>query len=319
MHLLDALLVILGLVVFEVISSIDNAVVNADVLSTMSEKARKWFLLYGILIAVFLVRGLLPLLIVYASSPELGLMGTLTAAFSSDPHVAEVIEMQKPILLAGGGIYLVYLFFHWLFIEKKEYAFFFEKHIHHKLSFAFYGVVALILLAVVWGTISTSPFIALGAVIGSTAFFITNGFKENAEKKEHELVSGSTIMSDFSKILYLELIDTTFSIDGVLGAFAFTLSVPLIFLGNGIGAFVVRYVTIKGIDTVKKYRYLKNGAMYSILMLGSIMTAEALGVHIVSWFPPITTILLVAFFFWLSKREVAMKAHHDAVRNPMGR
>lgn len=317
MPLFDAFLVVLGLVVFEVISSIDNAVVNADVLSTMSEKARKWFLFYGILIAVFLVRGLLPLLIVWASSPELGLWGTLTAAFSSDPHVAEVIDAQKPILLAGGGIYLVYLFFHWLFVEKKEYAFFFEKHIHHKLSFWFYAIVALILLVVVWGTIQTSPLIALGAVIGSTAFFITNGFKENAEKKEEELVSGSTVLSDFSKILYLELIDTTFSIDGVLGAFAFTLSVPLIFLGNGIGAFVVRALTIRGIETVKKYRYLKNGAMYSILMLGSIMTAEALGLHVVSWFPPLTTISLVVFFFWLSKREMDMNARHEVVQNPM--
>ena len=70
-------------------------------------------------------------------------------------------------------------------------------------------------------------------------------------------------MSDISKILYLEIIDATFSIDGVLGAFAFTLSVPLL-VGNGIGAFVVREFTLHNIERIKRYRYIKNGAMYSI-------------------------------------------------------
>lgn len=78
-------------------------------------------------------------------------------------------------------------------------------------------------------------------------------------------------MSDISKILYLEVIDATFSIDGVLGAFAFTLSVPLILIGNGIGAYVVRSLTMHNIETVKKYMYLKNGAMYSIGVLGTVM------------------------------------------------
>ena len=72
---------------------------------------------------------------------------------------------------------------------------------------------------------------ALGAVIGSTAFFITHGFKQNAEMHEKQLMSGSS-MSDWSKILYLEVIDATFSIDGVVGAFAFTLSVPFILLAT---------------------------------------------------------------------------------------
>jgi len=84
-------------------------------------------------------------------------------------------------------------------------------------------------------------------------------------------------MSDWSKILYLEVIDATFSIDGVVGAFAFTLSVPLILIGNGIGAFVVRELTISNIDRVKRYIYLKNGAMYSIFVLGTIMVLDSFG------------------------------------------
>lgn len=120
MGIYEIIVIVLGLVLFEVISSVDNAVVNADVLSTMSEKARKWFLFYGIIIAVFVVRGLLPLLIVYFTNTNLGFYGALTATFSSNPVVREAIEASKPILLGGGGLYLLFLFLHWLFIEKKN-------------------------------------------------------------------------------------------------------------------------------------------------------------------------------------------------------
>ncbi|MBI2013409.1 MAG: DUF475 domain-containing protein [Candidatus Colwellbacteria bacterium] len=305
MDILEIILIVVGLVLFETISSVDNAVINADVLSTMSERARRWFLLYGIIIAVVVVRGLLPLAIVYAANPSLGIWGAFTAMFSSDPAVMESIERSKPILLAGGGIYLIFLFLHWLFLQTKEYAFFLEKHIHKNYSFWFYALASIILLTVVWTTIYINPLIALGAVIGSTAFFITTGFKENAEQKERELKHAH--FSDVSKIMYLEVIDTTFSIDGVLGAFAFTISVPLILLGNGLGAFVVRWFTIHGIKTVKKYRYLKNGAMYSVGFLGLIMTGESLGIHISSLTAPLITFLVVGLFFYLSKRELQIE------------
>src|SRR3989338_10413385 len=95
-------LTVLGLMVFEIITSIDNAVINADVLRTMSARARRWFLLWGLLAAVFVVRGALPLLIVWAANPSLGPIGAITATFSSDPQVAESIEQSKPVLLIGG-------------------------------------------------------------------------------------------------------------------------------------------------------------------------------------------------------------------------
>lgn len=75
---------------------------------------------------------------------------------------------------------------------------------------------------------------AFGTVLGSTAFFIIHGFRNYAKQQEENLISGG--VSDFSKIAYLEVLDSTFSIDGVIGAFAFTLAVPLILLGNGLGA-----------------------------------------------------------------------------------
>lgn len=144
---------------------------------------------------------------------------------------------------------------------------------------------------------------AMGAVVGSTAFFITHGFKQNAEMHEKELIGGSN-MSDWSKILYLEVIDATFSIDGVVGAFAFTLSVPLILIGNGIGAFVVRELTISNIDRVKRYIYLKNGAMYSIFFLGIIMILASFGYHIKEWVSPVITIGVIGYFFYLSKKNL---------------
>lgn len=301
MTLINGIIIVLGLTLFEVISSIDNAVVNADVLATMSPRGRRWFLVYGIIIAVFVVRGVLPLLIVYLSNPSLGLLNALTATFSSDPSIHEIIERQKPILLSGGGLYLIYLFFYWLFVEPKTCAFRFEKHIHQKLSFWFYAVASVVLLAVVWQAMKIGPMVAFGAVVGSTAFFITNGFKHNAEQAERDLVSKSHI-SDLSKIMYLELLDATFSIDGVLGAFAFTLSVPLILLGNGLGAYVVRWFTIRGVEHVKNYCYLKNGAMYSIGLLGTIMISEGLGAHLPIWLPTCATVVTVGYFFWLSKK-----------------
>ncbi|MEK6946833.1 MAG: DUF475 domain-containing protein, partial [Nanoarchaeota archaeon] len=90
------ILTVTGLALFEIIISVDNAIINAEVLGTMSKKGRKWFLLWGILIAVFLVRGLLPWLIVFASNPSLGFIGSFTASFSNDPHIKEVIERSAP-------------------------------------------------------------------------------------------------------------------------------------------------------------------------------------------------------------------------------
>ena len=109
-------------------------------------------------------------------------------------------------------------------------------------------------------------------------------------------------MSDWSKILYLEVIDATFSIDGVVGAFAFTLSVPLILIGNGIGAFVVRELTLSNIDRVKRYIYLKNGAMYSIFFLGTIMVLDSFGVHIPEYVSPVITIGVIGYFFYKSRQ-----------------
>ncbi|KHO48378.1 MAG: hypothetical protein QT00_C0001G0396 [archaeon GW2011_AR5] len=306
MEVIFFILTLVGLALFEIVSSIDNAVINADVLSTMSKRARRWFLLWGILFAVFVVRGLLPFIIVYSLNPSLGFWGVINATISGDTAVIQAIEASAPPLLVGGGVFLIFLFFHWIFMEPKNYGLFGESYIH-KRGVWFYAIVSIILSVIIWLSIHVNPTMAFGAAMGSTAFFITHGFKQNAEQKEKEMLSKESHMSDWAKIAYLEVIDTTFSIDGVLGAFAFTLFVPLILLGNGVGAVVVRQITVSNIENVKKYKYLKNGAMYSVAFLGIIMVLDAFGAHIPSYVSPIITVLIIAYFFLKSKRALAIE------------
>jgi uncharacterized protein len=303
MDLLSILLIIAGLCLFETISSIDNAIINAEVLSKMGHKARMWFLWWGLLIAVFVVRGLLPWAIVYATVPSLGPIGALTATFSNDPSVHKAVEAAAPILLVGGGIFLVFLFLNWLFLEEKEFGLLGERFFYRQ-GVWFFAIVSLFLSIVVWLALQMHPLMAFGAVLGSTAFFITHGFKENAAKQEEQLISKDSHLSDASKIFFLMIIDTTFSLDGVLGAFAFTLSVPLILIGNGLGAFVVRELTVSNIDRIKRYIYLKNGAMYSIGILGIIMIMESFGAHIPVWLSPVITFGIVGYFFFKSKKQL---------------
>ncbi len=302
MDILSILLIIAGLCLFETITSIDNAIINAEVLSTMGERARRWFLVWGILFAVFVIRGLLPWLIVWLSTPSLGPVGALTATFSSDPLVIAAIEESTPILLIGGGTFLIFLFFHWLFLETKNFGLRGERYFITK-GVWFFAIVSILLACIVWFALGKDPLMAFGAVVGSTAFFIVHGFRQSAEQAEQRMLH-SPGMSDLSKIFYLEVIDATFSIDGVIGAFAFTMSVPLILIGNGIGAIVVRELTVRNVDNIKKYRYLKNGAMYSIFFLGIIMILDSFGIQSPFWLSPLITFGVVGYFLGRSLREI---------------
>jgi len=302
MDILSVILIIAGLCLFETITSIDNAIINAEVLSTMSERTRRWFLVWGLIFAVFAVRGLLPWLIVWLSTPTLGPVGALTATFSSDPLVIAAIGQSAPVLLIGGGTFLIFLFFHWLFLETKNFGLRGERYFSTK-GVWFFAIVSVLLAILVWFSLDKNPLMAFGAVVGSTAFFIVHGFRQNAEQAEHRMLHSSG-MSDISKIFYLEVIDATFSIDGVIGAFAFTMAVPLILIGNGIGAFVVRELTLRNVDTIKKYRYLKNGAMYSIFFLGVIMILDSFGIRIPFFVSPLITFGVVGFFLLKSLREI---------------
>ncbi len=303
MDLFSIILIILGLVLFEIINSVDNAIINAEVLSTMSERARKLFLFVGILTAVFLVRGLLPWFIIWISSPSLSILEAFYAAFSSDLSVQATLEASAPILLTGSGVFLVLLFLHWFFMEEKH-VLFRGIESSEKRGLYYYawmaGVVGIIILL----SIGKSRYVAFAAVIGMSIFLLMEHVKDKSETHVKGLKT-HTRFSDGAKIAYLEAIDASFSVDGVLGAFAFTFSVPLIIIGSGIGALVVRNLTIRNIATIHKYRFIKNGAMYAILFLGCVMLLDAFGVVVPYWVSPVVTFFIVAFFFGYSKAHLA--------------
>ncbi|MCQ2377172.1 MAG: DUF475 domain-containing protein [Methanocorpusculum sp.] len=306
MDILYAVLIVIGLCVFETIASIDNAIINADILSTMKEWARKWFLVWGLLIAVFVVRGLLPWIIIWVSAPSLGPIGALTATFSGDGAAAAAIEASAPYLLLGGGVFLALLFLHWLMAEEKNCIVPGERIIQNAEPW-FTAAAAVFLLALILISLPYNPALAAAAAVGFAVFFIMMGIRHFADKKSLELEKAGNNQdeklakhSDVSKLVLLEVIDASFSVDGVVGAFAFTMSGALVLIGDGLGAVVVRQLTIKSVDNVKKFAYLKNGAMYSILCLAVLMCAEAFGLELPVWVAPAATILIVGIFLLLS-------------------
>ena len=297
------IVVVIGLSLFEVISSLDNAVVNAHVLRQLPERFRKFFLTWGILFAVVLIRGVLPFVIVWLANTSLSLSELWVTVWSGSTAVEAALQTSKPILLIGGGVYLVLVFLGWLFLEKKNYAFLVE-HFLHKQSAWFYAIASLLVTLLLVAALKVNPAMALAVSIGSTSYFMTDGFRKNAEATEERLAH--TARNAWSAILYLEVLDASFSIDGVIGAFAFTMSVPMILLGNGLGALIVRTVTVRGLNLVNRYAYLKNGAMYSLGVLGGIMILESFGREFPFWLAPVNTVVLLVIFVLLSKREITL-------------
>ena len=305
--MLTAFIIIFGLIIFETVNSIDNAIVNAYVLKTMSEKWRKVFLFWGILTAVFIMRGLLPLLVVWLSVPEIGFLGAFKAMFDSNPEIAELMEARKGIILIGAGVFLLLLYLHWLFLEEKHPLFVVDKFIKPNYGVWFFAAAAIMLAALLY-LARSSPYLMLSAACGNAIFFIMYGFREQAEKQKKRIIGRMSQISDLSKLMYLEVLDASFSFDGVMGAFAFTTSVPLILVGNGIGALIVRDLTIRSIEKVAQYRFLKNGAMTSIGLLGIFIIAKSFGLKIPEFLPTLITILLVGIAFWQSKKFLKKNA-----------
>lgn len=306
MNIATIILIIAGLSVFEIINSIDNAIINANVLSTMHARYRRLFLYMGMFFAVFVVRGLLPWLLIWISNPSLGPLGAFTSVFSGNPQILQNIENSSPLLLVGAAVFLFFLFFHWLFFEPKRVVLSGERFLQSNF-YLFYAIMTALLAAIVWLSLQKSKMMAFAAISGAVLFYIVEVIKGVAEK--HHLKLYRDHFSDLSKILYLEVIDATFSIDGVTGAFAFTLSVPLILIGNGIGALVVRQLTIKNFSKIRKFKYLKKGAMYSIFIVAIIMLLESFGLRIPIWLLPALTFAIVGYFF--RKSEEDLKAEKE--------
>jgi uncharacterized protein len=309
--IIEDIAIIVGLIVFEVVNSVDNAIVNASVLKTMSMLWRKRFLLIGIVTSVFLVRFLLPLAIVWISVPNVSLHDLFLSFIGQSTIAHDAVEAQTPIILTFGGVFLLYLYVHWLFLEKKE-PLFIERFLKEKHGVWFFAFAAVLLVVIMY-LARAHPIMMLAAAIGSATFFILYGIKQTAEESERNLTARSTHLSDVSKFLYLEVLDTTFSFDGVIGAFAFTQNLLIILIGIGIGALVVREFTIKGIDRIARYCYLKNGALTSIGFLGIFMIVEAFGVDVPSVVPILVTFLLIGIALYASKRSLKNEERKTAV------
>ena len=311
MVFLEALIVIFGLILFEVVNSVDNAIINAHVLKTMSHKWRKRFLVFGIITSVFLVRVILPLLIVWIVIPHISFADLIQVFTGSSTLAAEAIEQQKSIILVFGGMFLLLLYFHWLFMERKHPFFIPEKLLKEHHDVWFFAFAALILVALLYFA-RNNPVMMIATALGSAAFFIIYGFKETAERAETKLMKSPR--SDVSKFLYLEVLDATFSFDGVVGAFAFTTNLLYIVIGLGIGAIVLRQLTILGINRIAKYKWLKNGAMTAIGFLGFFMILESFGIELPIYLPTLVTSAIVGYAFYKSHKNLKSAALYSYLK-----
>ncbi len=296
MSLLVELLVVAGLILFETVNSIDNVIINANVLSTMDPRSRRWFIRWGVFFSVFLMRGLLPLFVLWLAVPSLSPLALLAAGLNPNSAVLESIKDSAGVMLAAAGTFLISLFLQWFFVEEREPDSFSKKH--GKLGILFFYVFLVVaVLIVAFASFVLGTQLVFGALIGAISSILIFKIREFAESEQLKL-SGRKDLSGAAKIAYLEVIDASFSLDGVLGAFAYTFSIPLILLGNGLGAVLVRYLTLSNVERIKRYRHLKDGAMYSIFLLGALMTLDSFGFGVPDFLPPLLTFLIVAYFLY---------------------
>lgn len=264
------------LVVLEISLSFDNAVVNASVLSGWSAGWRRVFLWVGLPIAVFGMRLLFPLLIVSLTA-HIGMLDTLMMAISHPSEYAHALTSIHSQVAAFGGVFLLLVALEFFIDAEKE---------HHWIPYIEAGLVRL-------GSYQR----AVGAGLALTILLFASQFLDAAEQLPFliaglygfiiyvgakflgELLSGGdsktnkVVAQGIGGLIYLEILDASFSFDGVIGAFAITNMLFVIMIGLGVGAMFVRSLTIYLVDkgTLSEYRYLEHGAFWAILALAIIM------------------------------------------------
>jgi hypothetical protein len=268
--------VILG--VLEVSLSFDNAVVNASVLKRMDERWQFYFLTWGILIAVFGMRLLFPILIVSAAT-GIGFFGVTDMALNDTATYARHLTDSHVQIAAFGGMFLLMVFFSFIFDEGKELHWL--GRIEEKIaSFgkleAIEIILALGLLLLIqnWLPDEIRLKALFAGISGVILFVIVDSLATLFESEEEDeelpaVLKKGSVMS----FLYLEVLDASFSFDGVIGAFAITKDVVIIMLGLAIGAMFVRSLTVYLVrqGTLDEYVFLEHGAHYAIGVLAGIM------------------------------------------------
>jgi hypothetical protein len=295
------------LAVMEVSLSFDNAVVNASVLRNWDAYWQKLFLTVGIIVAVFGMRLVFPILIVSIAT-GLGLVDVMSMALNTPAEYARHLTNQHAQVAAFGGSFLLLVFLNFLFNEEKELHWmgWIEKklgaHGNESLS------VLLALLAV-FGCMTLVPaeqkLSVLMAGVGGVAVYVAVSFLSGLlEQEVGDPAIGNVIKrGSIGGFMYLEVLDASFSFDGVIGAFAITSDLIVIMLGLTIGAMFVRSLTVflvhKG--TLDEYVFLEHGAHYAIGILALIMLASV-KLHISEWFTGLSGVVFIGLSLWSSVR-----------------
>lgn len=314
---LVSIFIVAVLAILEVSLSFDNAVVNAMKLEKMNEIWRRRFLTWGIAIAVFGMRFLFPVLVVSVFA-KLSLLEVTKIAFTDSLKYAHYLHLTHAPIVAFGGTFLMMLFLAYFFNDGKDV--YWIKHTEKALQ-AFGSIkgaetiVTLIALYIVQHHIPFTHRLAVvwAGLAGVVVFLLIDGLTQWLEKKDEEntkLITQTVKGSGLIGFLYLELIDASFSLDGVLGAFALSKDILIITIGLAIGAMFVRSLTIMLVEkkTLGKFIYLENGAHWAIGALAVIMLVSSF--HEV---PEVITGLIGLAFIVLSL--ISSMMHNKRIRN----
>lgn len=295
------------LAVLEVSLSFDNAVINAGILKKMNAFWQRIFLTIGVLIAVFGMRLAFPIVIVTITA-RINPVEAVRLAFNDKDRYEQLVTDAHPSIAAFGGMFLLMIFLSFIFEERDiKWQAWLERPLAKLGRVEMLSVcVALIVLLIAAltvathahqhgghhadksGTVLTAGVAGLIAylVVGGLSTFFENRLEEDEERAEAEretrgaeqgdpAVSGAglTGKAAFFMFLYLEVLDASFSFDGVIGAFAITNDIVLMALGLGIGALYVRSLTVYLVrqGTLDDYVYLEHGAHYAIGALAVIL------------------------------------------------
>lgn len=273
-----ALIPLIILMIIEITFSFDNAVVNAKILKKMSPAWQRVFLSVGIIIAIFGMRLVFPIVIV-ALTADLSWKTVIDLALNHPREYADKLEIAHPTITAFGGAFLLMLALHFFMEVNKEHHWFdrFERFMQriatHWLPTLITAAIILIVAAL---PMNSHPQETIQAgVIGLATYLAIHGLNLLIEKttKRTNKLAHYTGWAAFTMFMYLELLDASFSLDGVLGAFAITTDVVLIVAGLGVGAVWVRSLTVYMVrkGTLDAYKFLEHGAHYAIAVLAFAM------------------------------------------------
>ncbi|MBS0564288.1 MAG: DUF475 domain-containing protein [Proteobacteria bacterium] len=268
------------LAVLEISLSFDNAIVNANILRGMSALWQKRFLTWGILIAVFGMRIIFPLLIVVVAAHVSPIEAVRLAALDPDEY-SHIIGSAHLSIAAFGGSFLMMVALNYFVDEAKEVDWIRSVECQLRRCANIRGLEVAFVLGTMMLFASLLPGVTrddflFASAGGLLTFLLVEAIGHVLDRRRMMLTAGA--QAGLGAFLYLEVLDASFSFDGVIGAFALTHNLFLIAIGLGIGAMYVRSMTIMLVErkTLAQFRYLEHGAFYSILVLSVIMFAQTL-------------------------------------------